>query len=339
MTSGGDGPGGLDGDFVSLGDMVDEAGQEIGASEFNHKLRRKLRRAIEAAQIKKEILVRKKAVEYCEEKGIEIPKELATEYQPIKLNARRILEDGTMETEKQERSRKRLELAEYNKAAKVLRKQAKSEAIEAGLRKFAVMTGQTPIETETEQDKAHFDGTTLPGIQIHEVEDVEKSSSKKRSRSSDDLEDRTSKKSKSSGDLVNGDVVVEPTLSNSDEAATEKKTKRKSKQAKHDEAEVNGVEKSDNAEGRVSKKRKETASSGSVAHQWNPDALSGGEARKNKFVRLLGGNKVNGTDEVKPKKSSTLVDIAHVQEDLEQQFESGNRRKHDGQGKRKGLGA
>jgi hypothetical protein len=127
----------MEGDYVGF-DFGDEAAneQQFEALNYNHKLRRKLHRALEAAQIEKEKLVRAKAREHCEQNGLLVPPELAAEYKPIKLVGKRILADGSIETEKQERVRKRLELAEYNKAAKVLRQQAKAEAIEAGLRVF-----------------------------------------------------------------------------------------------------------------------------------------------------------------------------------------------------------
>lgn len=118
--------------------------QDFEAGGYNHKIRRKLRRAVEAAEIKKEMLVREKALEHCLANGIEPPGLLQTPAKPINVRGQRVLEDGTLETAKQERVRMRMELAEYNKAARVLRKQAKQAAIEAGLRKFAELTGAIP---------------------------------------------------------------------------------------------------------------------------------------------------------------------------------------------------
>jgi len=55
----------------------------------------------------------------------------------------------------------RLELAEFNKAAKVLRKQAKEIAKEAGLRVYAEMTGRIPSRGK-EPPKDYGPGWVLP---------------------------------------------------------------------------------------------------------------------------------------------------------------------------------
>ena len=119
-------------------------GQDHEAVSYNHRLRRKLRRAIESCQIRKELLVRQRAIELCNEKGLKPPVELSTPAKPIHDRGQRALENGTLETAKAERVRLRLELAEFNKAARVLRKQAKQIAMESGLRVYAEMTGRIP---------------------------------------------------------------------------------------------------------------------------------------------------------------------------------------------------
>ena len=119
-------------------------GQDYEALNFNHKLRRKLRRAMENAEIRKEVLVRERVMDLCREKGIELPPEISTPAKPVHLKGHRVLENGTLETEKRERVRMRMELAEFNQAARVLRKQAKQIAMEAGLRVYAEMTGRIP---------------------------------------------------------------------------------------------------------------------------------------------------------------------------------------------------
>lgn len=193
LTPDGTTPRTMEGDFISLnfgGGVAD--GQEFEALNYNHKLRRKLHRAIEAAQIQKELLVRAKAKEHCEKNNIPIPPELVVEYKPIKLSGRRILEDGSIETEKQERVRKRLELAEYNKAAKVLRQQAKAEAIEAGLRIFAQLTGKQAIDAQD------VPGRFLLGDIADNTQHQSKSeslASKKRQRHDDEMDTRMAKKS------------------------------------------------------------------------------------------------------------------------------------------------
>lgn len=119
-------------------------GQDYKALNLNHKLRRKLRRAMENAEIRKEVLVRERVMDLCKEKGIEPPQEISTPVKPVHLKGHRVLENGTLETEKRERVRMRMELAEFNQAARVLRKQAKKIAMEAGLRVYAEMTGRIP---------------------------------------------------------------------------------------------------------------------------------------------------------------------------------------------------
>jgi Small acidic protein family len=389
FTSDGATPAGLEGDFVSL-DFSGGAGfgQQFEALNYNHKLRRKLHRAIEAAQIQKELLVRAKAKEYCESNGFEVPPELATEYKPIKLSGKRILEDGTLETEKQERVRKRLELAEYNKAAKVLRQQAKAEAIEAGLRVFAELTGKKPIDSN-EANGIHPPQVGDPkpaGITGDTVEHDDKSksqSSKKRRQEIEDLDNQKVKKTKtSSAPLGEVEARVENAEKHStnEAAVPEVKSKTKKRKTSHDQDEGDDPNQVDDAarkkrlkydkaapeanakkskskrhkldpaepsstDGRDSSnyftKARETVKEGDIKNgkQWNPDALNGDAARKDKFLRLLGASKVNGNDTEKPKKVKGKAKemIEQVEDELERQFEAGIRMKN-GQ-RKKGLGA
>ena len=120
---------------------VDEE-RAIETPDYNHRLRRKLRRAIDKAEIQKEVLVRQRALEYYDKKGMEIPSELRTPYKTINIKGQRTLEDGTLESSKQERVRARLELAEFNSQMRILRKQAKDAALYAGLRKHAELMGK-----------------------------------------------------------------------------------------------------------------------------------------------------------------------------------------------------
>jgi len=52
--------------------------------------------------------------------------------------------------------RSRLELAEFNKAARVLRKQAKEIAMEAGLRVYAEMTERIPPRDIPEAERSYY---------------------------------------------------------------------------------------------------------------------------------------------------------------------------------------
>ena len=126
---------------------------------YNHKLRRKLRRALDNAQVAKETLVRERAIKHYTDQGLEAPDVLTTAYKPVNKRGERILENGLLETAKQERVRARLELAEFNRMMKVLRRQAKQTAVEAGLRKHAEVTGRIPVvrtpeELEAERKRA-----------------------------------------------------------------------------------------------------------------------------------------------------------------------------------------
>ena len=147
-------------------------GQDFERLNYNHKLRRKLRRAIDNAEICKEMMVRQRALDLYHEKNIEIPPELKTPYKPINIKGQRILENGMFETPKQERVRARMELAEFNIQMRILRKQAKEAAIYAGLRKHAELMGKipfsgAPINQEvgdgTKQDDGHADIMGAPG--------------------------------------------------------------------------------------------------------------------------------------------------------------------------------
>ncbi|KAH7336552.1 hypothetical protein BKA65DRAFT_36189 [Rhexocercosporidium sp. MPI-PUGE-AT-0058] len=77
------------------------------------------------------------------------------------------------------------------------------------------------------------------------------------------------------------------------------------------------------------------------AEQWNPDALTGDAARKDKFLRLLGAGKGSskGGEKDKKKKKDAGIDIVKIQEELERQFQAGVKMKHDGGSKKRGLGA
>ena len=129
------------GDFIRF-DIGE--GQEFERLNYNNKLRRKLRRAIESATVRKELLVRERLREHCKEQGLDPPPEIDTAPKPKHIRGQRTLENGTLETAKQERVRSRLELTEFNRAAKVLRRQAKQIAMEAGLRIHAELTGKLP---------------------------------------------------------------------------------------------------------------------------------------------------------------------------------------------------
>ena len=145
-------PASMNQNFVEFGN---EGGQEYhGEINYNHKVRRKLRRAMESAQIKKEQLVREAAIKYCEENNIEVSPVLRTLAKPESIKGQRTMPDGTLESSKQERVRSRVELVEFNKNAKVLRRQAKDMAVEAGIRIYLELIGRIPKREGLEDEPA-----------------------------------------------------------------------------------------------------------------------------------------------------------------------------------------
>jgi len=136
-------------DFLKLdiGPDNDDSNHHHQALSYNHRLRRKLRRALDNCLIAQETLVREACIAHLHKTSPDtpIPPILKTAYKPTNTRGARILESGALETAKQERVRARVELAEFNKYMKVLRRQAKQKAIEAGLRKHAEATGRVAV--------------------------------------------------------------------------------------------------------------------------------------------------------------------------------------------------
>ena len=124
-------------------------GQDFEALNYNHKLRRKLRRALDHAQIQKEGLIRERALQFFQARDIDPPSALKTNPKPHNIKGVRTLDNGNLETAKQERIRARVELAEFNQASRVLRRQAKQCAIESGLRKHAQLIGRLPASNSS----------------------------------------------------------------------------------------------------------------------------------------------------------------------------------------------
>jgi len=127
---------------------------------YNHRLRRKLRRALDNCLIAQETLVREACIAHLQKSHPDapIPPILKTAYKPTNTRGARILESGALETAKQERVRARVELAEFNKYMKVLRRQAKQKAIEAGLRKHAEATGRIAVVRGEEEEAREGEG-------------------------------------------------------------------------------------------------------------------------------------------------------------------------------------
>ena len=86
--------------------------------------------------------MRERTIEHFKEKGGNVPPILLTPLKPLNIKGHRILDNGKLETAKQERVRARMELTEFNLQMKVLRRQAKDAAMYAGLKRHAVLTGK-----------------------------------------------------------------------------------------------------------------------------------------------------------------------------------------------------
>ncbi|KAG7007121.1 hypothetical protein G7Y79_00011g030190 [Physcia stellaris] len=153
-------------EFIKLDVGSEHQFQELS---YNHKLRRKLRRSLDNAQIAKELLVRERAIAHYTSQELPVPAVLTTPTKPINVRGSRILENGTLETAKQERVRSRLELAEFNRVMKVLRRQAKQTAIEAGLRKHAEVTGRIEVVRTEEEREAERKREAVAAIKAREV--------------------------------------------------------------------------------------------------------------------------------------------------------------------------
>ncbi|CZT02604.1 hypothetical protein WAI453_002120 [Rhynchosporium graminicola] len=162
------------------------------------------------------------------------------------------------------------------------------------------------------------------------------SSSKKRKRTEDveavveepDTE-KSHKKKKSKSEATEVELV---------EGTRPAKKEKKSKQGSGDRPDETIAQREAKLKA-ISNKGDDGPSTG--AEQWNPDALAGDAARKDKFLRLLGagkgGSKADENDKKKNKDAG--VDIVKIQEELERQFQAGVKMKHDGGPKKRGLGA
>lgn len=410
--------GGMDGDFVAFdfGDNDEPVADDD--VNYNHKMRRKLNRAIIAAQIKKENLVRAKTLAYCKEKGLDIPEEFTASHRPCKLLNRRMLINGTIETAKQERVRRRVETAKYNELARAFRKTCKASQREAEVKaqqailekyKAERLEKGLPIDDlETNPPWAeHHSEKSKRVLREKKKQQAMKGGKKKGSdsddSSSDDSDDSAdsdspkksekpsaSKKSDSSkkrarsestGEESAGEAkkvkLSEPALksslreSSSSGSSSEQAEKKKSKKSVRiadppavvleiepavPEVQADAEEETEKpakAEKKAKKDKKEKKDKKaktlakeeeptSITNDWNADALDGDAARKDKFLRLLGGKKdgAAASAKSKPEKKDTK-DISKVQTELERQFEQGIKLKHGdgGQGKRRGIGA
>ena len=369
-------PSGQRGDGRDSEEFIEfEAGEEqdFEALSYNHKLRRKLRRAIENAEISKESLVRQRAIEYYKEKGLEVPALLQTPPKPLSIKGQRILDNGMFETAKQERVRARMELAEFNTQMRVLRKQAKDAAIYAGLRKHAELTGKIPpSDPSVKQDQAQIlaqanaapltlqepDSNLKRGMP--ETDDSSNSDSDVNSEVPSDVSSMSEDSSESEPPSSDDEAPVKkrPKLQNGDNKPSKKQSESTNSdrqamidaesrlqanlQDRKDKRLANGTSSLKEVDANAQDRNRGWKGKGAnAASNWNVNGLSGDKARQSKFLRLLGGGEKSfsgaNTAAVVDSSDSTADHSARINANLERQYEYGMAYKKES--KRKGLGS
>ena len=335
------------GEFIKL-DVGD--GQDFQTLDYNHKLRRKLRRAIENAEIQKEMLVRQRALEYCTERNIEHPVALKASPKPVNVRGQRVLEDGTLETAKRERVRMRMELAEFNKAARVLRGQAKRMAMEAGLRVHAELTGTLPrgIKLGRELGPRESDNSAAAKTLNAPEGSLDSARDRGYALAQGAHVDSTSGQielAKHKDELAEGDKII----------STNKKKRKITQCLTAEDGDVEMLDDEPAWEATSVKRRKESQVLSQSARQgaqesgnsqdqdniprWNVQSLSWDDARRDKFMRLLGAASSGKATPHAPTENDALrvSDISIINSELERQYEASMRIKYDG--KKKGLGS
>lgn len=150
---------------MAFGNYTDQD-HELKPINYNKDVRRKLRRAIEDANIRREVLVHSKAIKYCKQHGFKVPATLKSPERLISIRGQCTLPSGLLETNKQERTRAKVELTEFNRQIRVLRRQAKEMAVEAGIRVHLELTGRIAkregLDEEVARGHAEKDGHNGP---------------------------------------------------------------------------------------------------------------------------------------------------------------------------------
>ncbi|KAF6223787.1 hypothetical protein HO173_013213 [Letharia columbiana] len=315
-------------DFIKLD--VGE-GQDLETLNYNHKLRRKLRRAIDNAEIRKEMLVRQRALDHCNEKNIEVPSELRTPYKAINAKGQRILENGTLETAKQERVRARMDLAEYNTQMRVLRRQAKEAAIYAGLRKHAELIGKIAssdpdIKQEEADSDEYEDGhadvmsalenslpIAAPGAARVRMKRSRAESERSTSSDGGDQSEQDSRALSKNNSNIESSTSTHDTKASKRQRLQNDGSKVSNKQSESTNSDRQVMIDAELALSANKKQRKDAQlpnrfgllrevdanaernsgrnGIGKGANSWNVDGLPGDTSRKSKFLRLLGGQK------------------------------------------------
>ena len=316
-------------DFIKLDVGEGHAYESIN---LNNKNRRKLRRAIESAEIQKEMLVRQRALDHHQEKDIEAPPILRTASKPVNIKGSRILENGTLETAKQERLQARVDLAEFNAQMRILRKQAKEAAIYAGLQKHAELMGRIPANesNDTKQEDMDFSQTcandTMEWVKdsVTPAPSIKGNASHKRdwAEAYDSSTDNDSL-SESTGETLSASEEDLHYCKSFDNPGTKNRSSDRVTSSDCDGS--SSYEAGEKVDGKLRNKAVKSADPISV---WNTGALIGDAKRKGKFLRLLGAEKLstkaNGGYGNPGARSGPLIESnAHVNAALERQFTNG----------------
>ena len=113
-------------------------------------------------------------------------------------------------------------------------------------------------------------------------------------------------------------------------------SEKSKKRAKKDKKAKKGKSASNTDAPAQTEDKKSTAAN--TAENWNVQNLDGGANRQAKFMRLLGAKK-SGQAAGSGVKPRDHLDMKHVADDLEKQFEAGRFMKHEAGGQKRGLGA
>ena len=351
-------------------------GQDFESLNYYHRLRQKLRRAFNNAKIRKEMLVRQRALDYCNDKNMEIPEELKTPYKPTNPKGQRILDNSTFETAKQERVYARMELAEFSTQMRVLRRQAEEAAICAGLRKHAELLGKIPPSDppikQKEADDAKQNGEradivsapkqslTPAALKVARA-GMERSCTESEGSKPMDNGDQSQQDSRVAFTSDDDSNIESPTSTNDMRAS-----KRRKKQMSQPDLKVSDMQsRSTNSDRQAmidaelalsaNKKRKHgqlpcqsrflnkvdtnVERAGTDANSWNLDRLPGNMSRESEFLRLLGGQKsaMGGNGAWVSFSASSTKYSRQVNADLRGQHKSSLAYKEES--KRKGLGS
>lgn len=211
----------------------------------------------------------------------------------------------------------------------------------------------TPSKKQKKHAKQHDEEPPQSSSDESELSsESEKESKKQKQNKKDKKAEKRKRKSEAdeSHDTPNGTASADVADDIETPKQDKKKKKRKLEKSTEDagsQEEATPKEKKEKKKQRKEKRHAEYVSSpvaegGSNTNggeQWNVQSLEGGDKRKEKFLRLLGAKKPNGTAVTDNHIASSNPNFSQVQSELERQFVTGMRMKHEGHGQKKGLGA